>query len=76
MGKGRGRTHDAEYVFNLIDDPGETTNLAGAADLEVDWLRVRLTGWVKYWDSRQPEVDRSRPDEETLRRLKALGYSD
>jgi hypothetical protein len=76
MGRGRGRTHDAEYVFNLVDDPGERRNLAGAADLEVDWLRSRLDGWVEYWNSRQPEVDQSRPDEETMRQLKALGYAD
>ncbi len=76
MGEGRGRTHDAEYVFNLADDPGERINLAGAADLEVDWLRARLKGWVEYWDSRQPEVDDTLPDEETRRRLEALGYVD
>ena len=76
MGKGRGRTHDAEYVFNLTGDPAEEINLAGAADLEVDWLRSRLSGWLEYWDSRQPDVDDSRPDEETRRRLKALGYTD
>ena len=76
MGKGRGRSHDAEYVFNLVDDPGERVNLAGTDDLEVDWLRARLQGWVDYWDSRQPEADDSRPDEETRRRLEALGYVD
>ncbi len=76
MGRGRGRTHDAEYVFNLVEDPGEMSNLAGAADLEVDWLRSRLSGWVEYWDSRQPEFDNSLPDEETRKRLEALGYVD
>ncbi len=76
MGRGRGRTHDAEYVFNLTGDPDEKINLAGAADLEVDWLRSRLNGWLEYWDSRQPDIDDSRPDEETRRRLKALGYTD
>jgi len=76
MGRGRGRTHDAEYVFNLTEDPGERINLAGSADLEVDWLRARLAGWVEYWDSRQPEADDTLPDEETRRRLEALGYVD
>jgi len=76
MGRGRGRTHDAEYVFNLIDDPGERRNLAGAADLEVDWLRSQLQAWTDAWQARQPAIDDALPDAETRRQLEALGYTD
>ncbi len=76
MGMGRGRSHDAEYVFNLVEDPGERINLAGAADLEVDWLRSRLHAWTIAWQTRQPAIDDSLPDEETRRQLEALGYAD
>ena len=76
MGKGRGRSHDAEYLFNLIDDPEETVNRAGAESLEVDWLRSQLQGWLGYWEARQPERDDKRLDEATRRRLEALGYAD
>ncbi len=76
MGKGRGRTHDAEYLFDLIDDPEERLNLAGADSLEVNWLRSRLEGWVDYWEARQPERDDERLDETTRRQLEALGYVD
>ena len=76
MGRGRGRTHDAEYVFNLVDDPGETINLAGTADLEVDWLRLQLGAWTDAWQARQSGIDDSLPDEETRRQLEALGYTD
>jgi arylsulfatase A-like enzyme len=76
MGRGRGRTHDSEYVFNLVDDPGEERNLAGAADLEVDWLRLQLRAWMDAWQARQPAIDDSLPDEETRRQLEALGYTE
>jgi hypothetical protein len=76
MGRGRGRTHDAEYVFNLVDDPGESSNLAGTADLEVDWLRLKLRAWTDAWQARQPPTDETLPDEATRRQLEALGYTD
>ena len=47
MGKGPGRTWDAEYLFDLERDPGETTNLAGDDSLEAAWLRSRLRAWVE-----------------------------
>ncbi len=76
MGRGRGRTHDAEYVFNLTEDPGEIVNRAGDSNLEVDWLRSRLQGWMGFWEAQQPVADDGRLDEATRRRLEALGYTD
>jgi arylsulfatase A-like enzyme len=46
MGDGPGRSYDAEYVFDLVADPGERENIAGAGPLEVDWLRSRLRAWL------------------------------
>ena len=76
MGHGRGRSGDAEYAFRLVDDPAEQNNLAGSDDLEVAWLRSRLLAWVATWSARQPEIVRAQVDEETRRRLEALGYSE
>ena len=75
MGSGIGRVRDAEFVFDLAADPGETTNLAGTADVEVGWLRAELLRWIaagrseRNGDAREPVLDA-----EERSRLKALGY--
>jgi arylsulfatase A-like enzyme len=75
MGRGRGRTHEAEYLFHLGFDPGERCNRAGSPSIEADWLWSRLMAWRATWHSRQPrEIDRRVIDEETKRQLEALGY--
>jgi arylsulfatase A-like enzyme len=77
MGRGRGRTHEAEYLFHLESDPGEYANLAGSPSIEADWLWSRLQAWRTVWRSRRPsEVDRKDVDEDTKRQLEALGYVD
>lgn len=77
MGRGRGRTHEAEYLFHLESDPGERSNLAGSPSLETDWLWSRLQAWQAAWRARQPqEVGRREIDEATKRQLEALGYVD
>jgi arylsulfatase A-like enzyme len=77
MGRGRGRTHEAEYLFHLESDPGEHSNLAGWPSLEADWLWSRLQAWQAAWRARQPqEVDGRKIDEATKRQLEALGYVD
>ena len=75
MGRGRGRTHEAEYLFHLESDPGEQKNLAGISSLEADWLWSRLHAWQATWRSRQPRrlID-TELDEATNRQLEALGY--
>jgi hypothetical protein len=77
MGRGPGRTHEAEYLFHLESDPGEHSNLAGTPSLEADWLWSRLQAWQTTWQARQPqETEDSELDETTRRQLKALGYVD
>ena len=77
MGRGRGRTHEAEYLFDLEADPGEYSNLAGSPSLEADWLWSRLHAWRAAWQARQPqETDDIELDEATKRQLEALGYLD
>ena len=76
MGRGPGRTHEAEYVFDLGDDPEERLNRAGESSLEVDWLRTRLRTWEARWRKSQPVIDETELDAATRRQLEALGYVD
>ncbi len=73
LGGGPGRTRSPEYLFDLAEDPGERWNLAGEGGLEAAWLRSRLLAWIA---SKKADEDREEPgvDEETERRLRALGY--
>ena len=77
MGGVAGRSWDAEYLFDLRADPGETTNLAGLRSLEADWLRARLTAWIERGRLEEIGSDTAEEvDPETLERLRALGYVD
>ena len=75
MGLGPGRSHDPEYLFDLWEDPGETTNLIGLGLPEEARLRAALIGWAERTaagGSAAPvELDR-----ETREHLEALGYVD
>ncbi len=74
MGEGRGRGRDAEYLFDLVEDPQEMTNLAGLTALEPAWMRSRLLAWIE--GGKYLELTEEEPvlDEETQERLRALGY--
>jgi arylsulfatase A-like enzyme len=75
MGRGRGRTPEAEYLLHLESDPGEDVNLAGSRSLEADWLWSRLQAWRAAWRDRQPRnVTHGEVDELTKSQLEALGY--
>ena len=74
MGKGRGRSWDVEYVFDLVSDPDEQHNLAGTDELEVAWLRTRLTAWVATQQALQPVPGDQVMDDEIKDQLEALGY--
>ena len=74
MGKGRGRSWDVEYVFDLVSDPDEQHNLAGIDELEVAWLRTRLTAWVATQQALQPVPGDQVMDDEIKDQLEALGY--
>jgi arylsulfatase A-like enzyme len=75
MGEGIGRTRDAEYLFDLTHDPRETSNRAGHGDLEAAWLRQRLRAWIARGDGSAGAATPPSVDEETARRLRALGYA-
>ena len=75
-GEGRGRLRDAEMLFDLETDPEERDNRAGEGDLEAQWLRSRLLAWVEAGQGDGEAVEEMPIDEETRRRLEALGYID
>ena len=71
--------HDTEQLelelFDLDADPGETANLAGRQDERVHALFSELTRWRQEAFAERPErMEESDLDEETLKRLEALGY--
>ncbi|HSG38863.1 MAG TPA: sulfatase [Thermoanaerobaculia bacterium] len=74
QGEALGRSRDPEYLFDLEKDPREQTNLAGAGDLEVAWLRERLLAWVKKNRDEGKDPEEQALDAKTRERLKALGY--
>jgi arylsulfatase A-like enzyme len=74
MGEGLGRSHDPEYLFDLQKDPGETTNLAGSGGFEAAWLRSRLLAWVERGRTSAEGPEETPVDQETRKRLQALGY--
>lgn len=74
MGDGHGKSHEAEYVFDLVADPEERVNLAGEPNLETDWLRSRLLAWVDLARALQPGSEDAVLDDAMERNLKALGY--
>lgn len=74
LGHGRGRSWDVEYVFDLVNDPDEQANLAGTDELEVAWLRSRLTEWLETQRTLQPAPGDQVMDDETKDQLEALGY--
>jgi arylsulfatase A-like enzyme len=77
MGRGRGRSHEAQYLFDLEADREEMYNLAGTPSVEADWLWSRLQAWRATWRSREPSDEGlDEVDEETKRQLEALGYVD
>jgi arylsulfatase A-like enzyme len=73
LGEGVGRSHDPEYLFDLVKDPGETVNLAGTDSLEAAWLHSRLLAWAQRTQGGE-ETEQAPVDSETRDKLRALGY--
>ena len=73
MGRGLGRSHDPEYLFDLGSDPDETRNLIGFGVPEEAWLRARLVEWIEG-TSRQVVSVEVELDDRTREHLEALGY--
>ncbi|HSL81548.1 MAG TPA: sulfatase-like hydrolase/transferase, partial [Thermoanaerobaculia bacterium] len=79
MGVRRARSWQREYLFDLAADPGERRNLAGLGGPREAWLRARLAAWIQERrpaDDAPPLAPEEPLDEETRRRLRALGYLD
>ncbi len=74
MGQGRGRNPDAEYVFDLVADPGEHLNLAGERSLEADWLWQQLRSWIDIGVRLEEGEEIGEMDAATEESLRALGY--
>jgi len=84
MGEALGRSRDAEYLFDLENDPNETVNLAGSNEPAVAWLRSRLLAWInskrrvsaEQTEAGELELAQPQIDDATRQRLEALGYID
>lgn len=76
QGQGLGRGYEAVSLYDLVEDPGERTNLAGDGLLEEAWLRSRLLSWVELGKRLEQGEPLEEMDEETRRSLEALGYLD
>lgn len=74
LGGGHGRTRSPEYLFDLESDPGELVNRAGEGGLEAAWLRSRLHAWIAAKKAADEGDEDVSVDEETRKRLEALGY--
>ena len=74
MGQGRGRGYDAEYVFDMVNDPEEKRNLAGDNSIEADWLKTRLTAWIEAGTAIEAGEELDEMDEDIQKSLRALGY--
>ena len=80
VGRGRAHSWQREYLFDLAADPAESRNLAGLGGPREAWLRARLAAWLAEVRAAPAEGAGPTPeeplDEETERRLRALGYLD
>lgn len=69
------REEDRHELYDLVEDPGETKDLALVEKLVVEDLSKELRGWIAQ---RRPVTDvalpTEEPTEEEIRRLQALGY--
>ncbi len=81
MGSGPGRQRDAEYLFDLVNDPTESSNLLAGAQrdpklkAQADMLRIALQAWVQQRETETAELrSEHAPPAETVERLEALGY--
>lgn len=71
------RPEEAEFLFDLREDPGETVNLIDGQPDPLERFRAVLQAHDRRVGRRPArDVDRMVPDAEHLQRLRALGYID
>ncbi len=69
--------HNTLELYDIEDDPGETINLIGRVDGVAREMAERLEGYaelVRLYRERHPGPTHISVDEETRKRLRALGY--
>jgi hypothetical protein len=68
----------SEQLFDNVEDPGEQSNLAAARPQEVEMIRDELARWREECGRLRinfgPGDETVAPSDETVRRLRALGY--
>lgn len=64
------------WLYDLANDPSESSDLSGQREEKTATLAQRLESWVAQHRSEEPEGERRRaePDAEHLERLRGLGY--
>jgi arylsulfatase A-like enzyme len=64
------------WLYDLANDPSESSDLSGQRGDKTAALAQRLESWVAQHRSEEPEGERRRaePDAEHLERLRGLGY--
>jgi arylsulfatase A-like enzyme len=67
-------TKGGDEFFNIVDDPYEMTNLIGSGSVEENRLREALISKINEF-KQQIESQPKSVDEETIERLKSLGYT-
>jgi hypothetical protein len=65
---------EGDLFFDLVADPGEQSNLIEDRVAEAAGYRSRVEAWVAASRERAVTAEEVEADEETLERLRALGY--
>jgi arylsulfatase A-like enzyme len=63
-----------EELYDLIEDPGESRNLAGSEPSIQREMSGRLREWESSLETTRMESGEAEYDEETMERLRGLGY--
>jgi arylsulfatase A-like enzyme len=61
-------------LYDLATDPGETTNLAGSDEAVELTMTERLGRWERSLEPAATDTEEAEYDEETMARLRGLGY--
>lgn len=66
--------HQEEELYDLAADPHETTNCIGKEPLLHTEMKNKLLNWLGATRKKKAKVKRSKLDQESLEKLKSLGY--
>jgi arylsulfatase A-like enzyme len=67
-------SHGREELYDLIEDPGESRNLAGSEPSVQREMSERLREWERALDPAPLGSEEAEYDDETMERLRGLGY--